>query len=175
MSREVTILRLGHRPDRDKRLTTHVCLTARAFGADRVLFPRSDSAVRRTVEDVVDRFGGTFELGEAPNWRAFLKAWEGHAVHLTMYGEHHTDVVPEVPDDEDLLVVLGAEKVPREVYDLVDHNVAVGDQPHSEVAALAVLLYELNGSDALTAPREDAEIRVLPSARGKRVSSLDDA
>ncbi|TLZ95287.1 MAG: tRNA (cytidine(56)-2'-O)-methyltransferase, partial [Methanobacteriota archaeon] len=29
----ITVLRLGHRPARDKRVTTHVALTARAFGA----------------------------------------------------------------------------------------------------------------------------------------------
>ncbi|MGC9107424.1 MAG: tRNA (cytidine(56)-2'-O)-methyltransferase, partial [Infirmifilum sp.] len=29
---EVVVLRLYHRPDRDKRVTTHVALVARAFG-----------------------------------------------------------------------------------------------------------------------------------------------
>ncbi|MEM2376537.1 MAG: tRNA (cytidine(56)-2'-O)-methyltransferase, partial [Sulfolobales archaeon] len=31
---KVFVLRLGHRPLRDKRVTTHVALTARAFGAN---------------------------------------------------------------------------------------------------------------------------------------------
>ena len=34
---EVAVLRLGHRPGRDNRMTTHVGLTARALGADRVI------------------------------------------------------------------------------------------------------------------------------------------
>ena len=35
--KRVIILRLGHRPERDKRITTHVALTARAFGAEGML------------------------------------------------------------------------------------------------------------------------------------------
>lgn len=174
MPGSVTVLRLGHRPQRDKRLTTHVCLTARAFGADRIVFPSMDSAVERTVRDVVDRFGGGMRLEEDASWRALLKGFEGTSVHLTMYGEPHTVVAERIQPDEDLCIVLGAEKVPREVYDLVDHNVAVGNQPHSEVAALAILLYEILGPDPLTAEREGAQIQVLPSARGKRVASLDE-
>jgi tRNA (cytidine56-2'-O)-methyltransferase len=30
----VKVLRLGHRKKRDVRLTTHICLAARALGAD---------------------------------------------------------------------------------------------------------------------------------------------
>ena len=31
--KEVAILRIGHRPERDQRVTTHVALTGRALGA----------------------------------------------------------------------------------------------------------------------------------------------
>ncbi|MCC6052717.1 MAG: tRNA (cytidine(56)-2'-O)-methyltransferase, partial [Desulfurococcaceae archaeon] len=31
--RKIYVLRYGHRPERDKRVTTHVALVARAFGA----------------------------------------------------------------------------------------------------------------------------------------------
>lgn len=170
---DVTLLRLGHRPQRDKRLSTHVCLTARAFGADRIVFPQLDSDVVATVEDVVDRFGGGFELDEEPSWRAFIRDWEGVSVHLTMYGQRHDEVLDEVSDAGSVLVVVGASKVPREVFDLVDLNVAVGNQPHSEVAALGVLLHEVIGSKALFSRREGAQIHVLPSARGKRVERQD--
>jgi tRNA (cytidine56-2'-O)-methyltransferase len=33
----ITVLRLDHRVGRDTRITTHVCLTSRAFGADKVI------------------------------------------------------------------------------------------------------------------------------------------
>ena len=32
----INVLRLDHRIGRDTRITTHVCLTARAFGASKV-------------------------------------------------------------------------------------------------------------------------------------------
>jgi len=43
------VLRLGHRPARDKRITTHVCLTARALGATRVRIAEKDAAGNITI------------------------------------------------------------------------------------------------------------------------------
>lgn len=171
---DVTVLRLGHRPHRDQRLSTHVCLTARAFGARRVVFPSLDSKVQDTVMDVVDRFGGPFDLVENPEWRPLIRGFEGTSLHLTMYGEKHLDVVDRVRGEAPLLLVVGGGKVPREVYNMVDANVAVGNQPHSEAAALGVILHELVGPEALFQEREDAEIRVEPSVRGKRITRLKD-
>jgi predicted SpoU family rRNA methylase len=45
------VLRMGHRPERDKRITTHVALTSRAFGATKMYLHRSDSRVIETVND----------------------------------------------------------------------------------------------------------------------------
>ena len=33
----ISVLRLGHRIERDKRITSHLGLTARAFGADEII------------------------------------------------------------------------------------------------------------------------------------------
>ena len=170
----VTILRLGHRPERDKRITTHVALTARALGCDKVLMDEKDDRVVQGVRDVTKRFGGPFEIEDGVSFRSILKSFEGTKVHLTMYGLPMQQVVPLVPPDTDLLVVIGAEKVPREVYELVDHNVAVGNQPHSEVAALALFLYALRGDKAFEKAFSGGEIHVEPSARGKVVRPRDD-
>src|SRR5438132_490984 len=78
---------------------------------------------------------------------------------------------PRLPR-EDLLIVVGAEKVPRELFDLVQWNVAVGNQPHSEVAALAIFLDRLLGPSALG--REfTGPLRIRPSPRGKDVVESD--
>lgn len=174
MSPEVTVYRLGHRPSRDKRMTTHVCLTARAFGARRALLDHADKKVEHTVRDVTDRFGGPFDLQVEEAWRKTVKGFAGPSIHLTMYGEAHTEVLPRVREADELLVIVGAEKVPGEIYDLATHNVAVGNQPHSEVAALSTVLYELLGPDPLTAEREGARLRIEPTATGKRVRKTDD-
>jgi tRNA (cytidine56-2'-O)-methyltransferase len=167
----IAVLRLGHRPLRDKRITTHVCLVARAFGADKVILTARDDALVRTVRGVVKRFGGSFELEvqERPH-RSIVQEWRkrgARVAHLTMYGEPYGEVLPRLRGAADLLLVVGAEKVPGDLYQLADVNVAVGNQPHSEVAALAILLHALEPR-ALARPL-DGELRIRPSARGKRV------
>jgi tRNA (cytidine56-2'-O)-methyltransferase len=168
----ITVLRLGHRPDRDKRITTHVALVARAFGADRVLISNKDEGIESTLRDVCRRFGGDIHIETGVSWRPVLKSWEGTSVHLTMYGEHIGDCLDRIPKDRDLLIVVGSEKVPREVYDLVDFNVAVGNQPHSEVSALAVFLDRYLGGEGLRRQFE-GKVVIEPNPRGKTVTERD--
>ena len=163
----ITVLRLGHRPARDKRVTTHVALAARAFGADRILVSTRDPSLERTVNELFRRFGGPFGIETGVAWRKVLREWKGTKVHLTMYGLHVDEALAGIPKD-DLLVVVGAEKVPADVYRMVDVNVAVGNEPHSEVAALAVFLDRLLGGQGLRRVR-DGRLRIRPSARGKDV------
>ncbi|AEK73842.1 tRNA 2'-O-methylase [Thermococcus sp. 4557] len=177
----ITVLRLGHRPERDKRITTHVALTARAFGADRIIIAAEvDEHVRDSVEDVVRRWGGPFEIAFDPSWKRILREWKensGVIVHLTMYGIHIDDAMPqiqgELKEGRDVLVVVGAEKVPREVYEMADYNVGVGNQPHSEVAALAVFLDRLLEGQGLRKEFQNAKLRIIPQERGKKIIELE--
>lgn len=143
MSINVEVLRLGHRPAHDRRLSTHVGLTARALGASRMHVSRKDYRVKESVERVVERWGGDFEVETGVSWRALVDGWEGCVVHLTMKGENLLDVVDEVGGCSDVLVVVGSEKVPPEIYRMADYNVAITDQPHSEAAATAIFLDRL--------------------------------
>jgi tRNA (cytidine56-2'-O)-methyltransferase len=88
-----------------------------------------------------------------------------------MYGLPLDEVLPTIPA-ENLLVVVGAEKVPAEVYRLVDLNVAVGNQPHSEVAALAVFLDRLLEGRGLRR-KFGGRLQIRPSAHGKDVVDLE--
>ena len=164
----IAVLRWGHRIPRDSRITTHVVLTARAFGADAVYVDTEDPELEDTVRGVIRRFGGPFELKTGVNWKKLLRDWKGTKVHLTMYGEHIDDALPKIPKD-DVLIVVGAEKVPRDFYDMADFNVAVGNQPHSEVAALAVFLDRLLDGKGLRKGFEGAEIEIIPNPKGKTV------
>jgi tRNA (cytidine56-2'-O)-methyltransferase len=173
---EVAVLRLGHRPGRDDRMTTHVGLTARALGADRVLFPDNAGQSKATVADITDRFGGPFEAELTAGPQGVVRNWEGRVVHLTMYGERVQDVEDEIRTahaDEGVLVVVGAEKVPFDVYEAADWNVGVTNQPHSEVAGLAVFLDRLFEGRELEREWADADRRVLPTETGKRVVGAD--
>ncbi|QCC48172.1 tRNA (cytidine(56)-2'-O)-methyltransferase [Halobellus limi] len=169
---EVAVLRYGHRPGRDDRMTTHVGLTARALGADRVIFPDNAGQSEETVEDITARFGGPFEVELTERLDATIREWEGSVVHLTMYGERVQDVtggIRETHREEPLLIVVGGEKVPFEVYEEADWNVGVTNQPHSEVAGLAVFLDRLFDGEELEREWADADRRVIPQERGKRV------
>lgn len=169
----IQVLRLGHRPARDKRVTTHLFLAARAFGASGAIYTgRRDPKLEETVKGVVSDWGGTFSLEFTDGWRDVVQGWKrsGRVVHLTMYGLPLQDVIGEIRDDPaDKLVVVGGAKVPGEVYGLADWNVAVTSQPHSEVSALAVFLQELLEGRGLRTVFEGARLRVVPQERGKRV------
>lgn len=169
----IVVLRLGHRPKRDKRITTHVALVARAFGADGIVLTVRDEKIKEKVEDVVSRWGGNFFIDFA-EWKEYIKKWKGIKVHLTMYGLPIDEIMPEIKKhkDKDILVIVGAEKVPGEIYKLVDYNIAVGNQPHSEVAALAIFLDRYYEGKEL---KKDfrGKLRIIPSKDSKRVINLN--
>jgi tRNA (cytidine56-2'-O)-methyltransferase len=167
----VVVLRLGHRPERDKRITTHVGLVSRAFGAEEMLLTGRDSSIVESLADVVERWGGDFRLKPDVSWKAETIRWieaGGKVVHLTMYGSRMQDVIEEIRSADQIMVVVGAEKVPAEMYDLADWNVAVGSQPHSEVAALAVFLDHLMEGEELSQDFHGG-LKIIPSSKGKQV------
>ena len=173
--RLVYVLRLGHRPERDKRITTHVGLVARAFGAHGfILADVIDEKVVNSIRKVCMKWGfRNFHVEAGVNPIKYIKEWKknrGLVIHLTMYGLHIDDVIDEIrKSNRDLLVIVGAEKVPRIYYELADYNVAIGHQPHSEVAALAVFLDRLYEGRELRFIYSDAELCIEPSEKGKKV------
>ena len=59
--------------------------------------------------------------------------------------------------------------MPGELFKLADHNISIGNQPHSEVAALAVFLESWVGPLDESERFVGGEIEVVPSERAKRV------
>jgi len=170
----VMVLRVGHRVQRDVRVTTHVCLTARALGADGVFI--SDVQDRR-IADTLDRvrrdFGGDFTIETGRPWRSVVSEWQrlgGKVVHLTAYGTPLPRVISEIRGFQgDKLIVVGAEKVPVDLFEIADWNVAVTNQPLSEVSALGIFLDWLFSHSRLESEFRNAKLRIIPSARGKKV------
>ncbi|MCI4353473.1 MAG: tRNA (cytidine(56)-2'-O)-methyltransferase [Thermoplasmata archaeon] len=165
---DVAVLRIGHRPGRDPRLTTHLALAARALGASRLFLHPPDPELAERISAVVRRWGGAFEVVGVSQWKPVLENYRGGVIHLTMYGEPVARTIPRLKNGRRLLVVVGGAKVPPTLFGLADHNIAVGAQPHSEVAALAVLLDRLLGPTPNTRFRGAAQ-RIVPTRRGKRV------
>ncbi len=173
---KIIVLRIGHRPARDKRITTHVALTARALGADGILICGvEDPKISGSVKQVVEKWGGPFSIGFCPSWRRTIVRWlerGGEVVHLTMYGMPLLEMLDQIRDSErDKLIVVGAEKVPRGVYELATYNVSVTNQPISEVSALGVFLDRYYDGEELLREFQDPQTRILPQKAGKMVVS----
>ena len=175
---KVVVLRWGHRPRRDARLTTHVALTARALGASGlILSDTEDGKIKETVEKVAKNWGDPFFFEMGTPWKKAVKDWKakgGIVVHLTAYGENiqTSDVLQRIKKfAKDILVIVGSQKVPREFFSeaFSDFNVAIGNQPHSECASLAVFLDRLFEGEELRKSFEQAKIRIIPQKRGKKI------
>lgn len=168
----IEVARLGQRLVRDDRITTHAALVSRAFGARRIYMSEASPDIRDTIQSVNRTWGGGFEVVLEENLRGTIrrkKADSYGVVHLTMYGEALAEALPRMARLEKMLVVIGAGKMPREIYEMADYNVAVGSQPHSEIAALAVLLDRVQGGRQLAWEPPGAARRIIPSGSGKRV------
>ena len=168
----INILRIGHRISRDKRITTHVALVARAFDADKIFIDTVDKKIEETIRSTCDRFGGNFEIETGVDKKKIIKNWDGTIVHLTMYGDELEKSINKIDNKKDLLVIVGAEKVPPKIYELADFNISVGNQPHSEVAALAIFLDRYTDGK-WQKKKFNGKIEILPCDKGKKVISKD--
>jgi len=171
----IHVLRLGHRLPRDERITTHVALVARAFGAEEITYSgQHDGSLESTVSRIAENWGGNFPISYSKNYIKVIKEYKKKGftiLHLTMYGVPLPDVTSRIKAEK-LLVIVGAERVPMEVYKLANYNIAVTNQPHSEVAALAIALDRLQKGKELDSgfdKKFKGKIKVKPNEKGKTV------
>ena len=168
----IEVVRIGQRLVRDDRVTTHVALVSRAFGAEKIFMTEVNPEIKDTLEKINGTWGGEFKLKFIDKWKSIVKKKKEEnftIVHLTMYGENINDIQEKLQKEKDLLVVVGAEKVPREIYELVDFNVGVGSQPHSEISALAILLDRIQKGKQFERIFSDAKRKIIPTKNGKNV------
>lgn len=171
----IVVLRIGHRLQRDMRVTTHVCLTARALGAESVIVSDvNDKLLIETINRVTAQFGGGFTIQTGKPWRSIIMDWKktgGAVLHLTAYGIPLPRAICKIQSSYgDKLVVVGAEKMPAEVFRLADWNVAVTNQPISEVSALGIFLDWYFDHSRLEERFPGARLKIIPTEHGKRVS-----
>ena len=171
----VGVLRIGHRLVRDDRTTTHAALVSRALGCEKIYMTDVDDKIKDTLKKVNKRWGGEkeFKLEIIDNWKRIIKEWkekEGIVVHLTMYGSLINEKISQIrARNQNILVIIGAEKVPKEVYFLSDYNIAVGSQPHSEIAALAIFLDRIFEGNQFSRKLSNESVKIIPSDKEKKV------
>ena len=181
---KIFVLRWGHRPKRDARLTTHVVLAARALGASGlILSDIEDKKIKETIEKITRNWGGNFFFEMKTPWKRAVAGWKkkgGIVVHLTAYGENiqTSDVLKRIQaSGKDVLIIVGSQKVPGEFFhsDVSDFNVAVGNQPHSECASLAVFLDRFFRGKELEKDFDNAKVKIAPQQRGKKIIEMERA
>ena len=172
---KVYVLRMGHRLHRDFRTTTHCALVARAFGANGIIISGDrDDDIIKTVQKINASWGGSFEAEYEKNWRKVIENWKAGGAYVmlsTMYGINLPKAVSKIKHGNDVLIVIGSEKMPSEVFHMADINIAVTNQPHSEVAALALILDRIFGGRELDKKFKGAKIKIKPQEKGKKVLS----
>jgi tRNA (cytidine56-2'-O)-methyltransferase len=90
-----------------------------------------------------------------------------------MYGLNLPDIIDDIKAAQGkVLVIVGAEKVPGEIYGLADYNVAVTAQPHSEISSLALFLDRLFSGQEFSHEYPGAHIRIVPSRAGKQTEEM---
>ncbi|MCK4926919.1 MAG: tRNA (cytidine(56)-2'-O)-methyltransferase [Candidatus Aenigmarchaeota archaeon] len=176
----ITLLRLGHRLGRDSRVTTHCGLVARAFGAGKIILSGDyDKKIVDSLKGVSEQWGGDFDVEYDKQWMKIIKRFKEEGavvVHLTMYGMNLPDKIGEIRKTckgKDLLVIVGSQKVPGEVYHLSDYNIAVGNTPHSEISALALFLDRFFEGKQLDKKPGKGKISIIPQERGKKTVEME--
>jgi len=136
-----------------------------------------DVKIKESIEKICRDWGGRFFFKMGMPWKRVVREWkakEGLVVHLTTYGENveTSGVLERVKaSGKDVLVIVGSQKVPGEFFseDVSDFNVAIGNQPHSECASVAVFLDRYFDGKELGKSFENAHVRIEPQPRGKRI------
>ena len=174
----ITVLRLGYRVGRDPRINTHLGLVSRALGANEFLVSGDkNNKMFETINQVTKTFGGVFltkHLDSPMTWIRNYKSKEkdggnGTIIHLTMYGEDYRKIVPLIPKDKPLAIIVGGAKVPASIYRMAHYNVSIGNQPHSEVAALALLLDKLQNGNSIDQNFSNPKLEIIPDLERKNV------
>ena len=168
----IEVVRIGQRIVRDDRVTTHVALVARAFGASKIFMTEVNPEIKDTLEKINSTWGGKFQVEFIDKWKTIVKDKKNAGfkiIHLTMYGQNINDAQKRIAKEQDLLVVVGAEKVPREIYEMADYNVGIGNQPHSEISALAILLDRIQNGIQFEKEFLGGQRKIIPTEKGKNV------
>ena len=168
----IEVVRIGQRIVRDDRVTTHVALVARAFGASKIFMTEVNPEIKDTLEKINSTWGGKFQVEFIDKWKTIVKDKKNAGfkiIHLTMYGQNINDAQKSITKEQDVLVVVGAEKVPREIYEMADYNVGIGNQPHSEISALAILLDRIQNGIQFEKEFLGGQRKIIPTEKGKNV------
>ena len=91
-----------------------------------------------------------------------------------MYGKNIPDIetnLVNISQTQDIIIIIGSEKIPPELISLSDVNVAISNQPHSEVSALAISLSRIN--ENYLSKDFDGPLKVIPTSDHREMVNTD--
>lgn len=176
MQKKVIVVRYGHRPVRDERVTSHCCLVARAFGAEKIIIAgNEDTGLKNSIHNVTQKWGNDFNLEFTPHWKNTIQKLKKQGftiLHLTMYGLPIDSLKNIIKKTGKLVLVIGSKKVEKEMFEISNYNVSITNQPHSEIAALTIALDKIFQGRELQYQRKKAKLKIIPSTRRKIVKKI---
>ena len=107
-----------------------ISLFAELIANDKPIIISYDSKIYFPIIETYSetKFGGDFEVKSTSNPKKLVKEWAGKIIHLTMFGISIDDEIINIKENnEDILFIVGAEKVPPWVFELSDYNIAIGN------------------------------------------------
>jgi tRNA (cytidine56-2'-O)-methyltransferase len=150
-----------------------VALVGRAFKASGMLYTGDkDPILEDKIGDVNRRWGGDFKvchIMDPIRWIKEKRKESFKVIHLTMYGLPLNKVINDIRKYHKIILIVGSEKVDPIFFKISDYNIAVGNQPHSEVAAIAVFLDRYFEGGELDMEFTGGEYYIIPSERDKIV------
>jgi len=69
----IEVVRIGQRVVRDDRVTTHVALVSRAFGAEKIFMTEVNPEIKDTLEKINKTWGGNFVVEFVDKWKPIIK------------------------------------------------------------------------------------------------------
>ncbi|MBA4459789.1 MAG: tRNA (cytidine(56)-2'-O)-methyltransferase, partial [Nitrosopumilaceae archaeon] len=69
----IEVVRIGQRVVRDDRVTTHVALVARAFGAEKIYMNEINPEIKDTLGKINESWGSNFAIEFMDNWKQIIK------------------------------------------------------------------------------------------------------
>ena len=167
----IEVLQIGQRLVRDDRVATHIVLVARAFNTSKIYMYENNHDIKNTMQKINSTWGGNFEVEFIKDWKKLIKDKRKSykIIHLTMYGENINCVYYKIKKHNNIFIIIGSSKVPREIYNIADYNVAIGNQPHSEISALAVFLDRIQRGKQFLRRFHNAKIEIIPDKNGKNI------
>ena len=171
---KICVLRLGHRIFRDSRLSTHVLLVARAFGAEKAYYTGDkDTNLEKRICKINIEWGGDFVLEYIKSEKNFILNWQnngGDVIHLTMYGLSVKDTIENIKTSKKpKLLIVGGAKVSGDIFSKADWNISITNQPHSEVSALSIFLHEYFSGKELDLVFSNPKVKIIPQKNTKKL------